>query len=197
MKSAKLSVSSETVTGFSSTASIVRRAEVERRQDLVAARRADDQLPLRRRAEDAERDRARVGRRNRVSDAGLPSNCQMPEPNVPSCSEQPVRLVVAELQHVDAEDRAPAGEQRARRVDLARPRRGRRGARCCSTTTTSEPRSSSSAPAPNSSDRSGSAISPTIAKTSAASMMTRGGPSRVMSGIASRQPSPAPRRSAK
>ena len=50
---------------------------------------------------------------------------------------------------------------------------------------------------PNSNDLGSEESKPTTAKTSAASMIRRGGPMRVISGIASRQPSAAPTRSEK
>src|SRR2546423_5248576 len=50
---------------------------------------------------------------------------------------------------------------------------------------------------PNNSERGVEYARPTTAKISAANMITRGGPSRVINGIARRQPSAAPTRSEK
>ena len=101
------------MTGLSSTASMSVGAEGERRQDLVAAGRADDQLVVGRLAEHVEGDRPRVGRRSRSRASASPSKRRMPEPNVPSWASRQSPSSAPTASDVDAEHRAPVGERRA------------------------------------------------------------------------------------
>ena len=101
----------------------------------------------------------------------------------------------AEVQDVDSEDRAPSGVQGFFRADLRvlDPDVRKRASvdTPTSNSTTLQPATTKST------DRGARLAMPTTAKSSAARMMTAGGPSRVINGTATRQPRPAPTRSAK
>ena len=129
-----------------------------------------------------------------VNPAGLSSYLCIAEPNVPSCSSNPTS---PGTNSTSIRNTGPHSEKAATSGPVLVP-----SVRTSGSVTTLVTMSSNTAPTAtptpiSTPGRRGSASSPTTVKIRAESMITSGGPRWVMSGIAARQPRPAPMRSAK
>ena len=159
MKSAKWSVSSETVTGLSSTASMFgapkysdARISLPPAEPMISSRSGGV-------AEDPRTGSPRVGLEARL---GRGVAVELPDPGAEGAvvREEPVRLVLEELDDVDTEHRAPLGVQRARDASTLVSSTRTSGRRVLLTTTTARPMRDAGRRGRTSSDFRGSAMRP-------------------------------------